>query len=141
MKFNVEKLKKIARPSTEAEQQERNFRDKNRDWLSLSAKFALCVRHILRTEKITQRELANRMEVSPSQITKILSGKENISLQTIAKVEKAIGRSIISITDCQDDSLTECKTSIPKSILPYKLSIPTVDYASDYLEDTYSSEH
>lgn len=139
MKFNVEKLKKIARPTSKVEHQERTFRDKNRDWLSLSAKFALCVRHILRTEKITQRELANKMEVSPSQITKILSGKENLSLQTIVKVEKAIGRSIIRIIDSQNNNSEEYKTFIPSEILPYELPIPSIDYASDYFNDTYSS--
>lgn len=138
MKLNVEKLKKIARPTSDAEYQERIFRDKNRDWLSLSAKFALCVRHILRTEKITQKELANKMAVSPSQITKILSGKENLSLQTITKVEKAIGRSIIRIIDSQDDILGEHKTYIPTGILQYELSIPSIDYACDYFNDTYS---
>ena len=141
MKFNVEKLKKIARPTNDAEYQERTFREKNRDWLSLSAKFALCVRHILRTEKITQKELANKMAVSPSQITKILSGKENLSLQTITKVEKAIGRSIIRIIDSQDNCSVEYKLSIPTDIYPYELYVPVVDYASEYFDDTYSSGH
>lgn len=141
MKFNVEKLKKIARPTNDAEYQERTFREKNRDWLSLSAKFALCVRHILRTEKITQKELANKMAVSPSQITKILSGKENLSLQTIAKVEKAIGRSIIRIIDSLDNGTVEGKTCFHSDSHTYELSIPIVDYASEYFDNTYSSGH
>ena len=81
------------------------------------------------------------MDVSPSQITKILSGKENLSLQTIAKVEKAIGRSIISIIDSLDNSSLECKSTISSDIHPYELSIHTVDYASEYFDDTYSSSH
>lgn len=35
------------------------------------------------------------MGVSSVQITKLLSGKENIGLQTIAKVERALGRSLV----------------------------------------------
>lgn len=141
MEFNINKLKQIARPITDAELQDRSFREENRDWLSLSAKFALSVRHILRTEKITQRELANKMGVSPSQITKILSGKENLSLQTIVKVEKAIGRSILKIIDSQDNCSSKCKTYNPTGFRPYDLPIPTIEYASDYFDDTYSSEH
>ena len=99
MKFNVEKLKQISRPMTDNERKELESRNNNRDWLALSAKFALLVRHILRTEKITQTELAARMGVSCGQITKILSGKENLGLQTIAKVEKALGRSLITFSD------------------------------------------
>ena len=78
------------------------------------------------------------MAVSPSQITKILSGKENLSLQTITKVEKAIGRSIIRIIDSQDDILGEHKTYIHTGIPQYELSLPSIDYACDYFIDTYS---
>ena len=79
MRFDVEKLKQMARPMTDNERCEINERDANRDWLALSAKFALTVREILRNEHITQTELASRMGVSCSQVTKILSGKENLS--------------------------------------------------------------
>lgn len=96
MKFNVEKMKEISRPMMQSERQEIENRNENRDWLALSAKFALLLRHILRTEKITQTELAARMGVSCAQITKILSGKENVGLQTIVKVEKALGRNLVT---------------------------------------------
>ncbi len=102
MKFNVEKMKEISRPMTQGEWQEIENRNENREWLALSAKFALLLRHILRTEKMTQTELAARMGVSCVQVTKILSGKENIGLRTIAKVEKALGRSIVTFRDCAD---------------------------------------
>ena len=81
------------------ERQEISFRNENRDWLALSAKFALTVRHILRSEKITQTELASRMGVSCVQVSKILSGKENIGLQTIAKIERALDRSIVTFIE------------------------------------------
>jgi plasmid maintenance system antidote protein VapI len=105
MKFNVEKMKEISRPMTQDEQQEIENRNENRDWLALSAKFALLLRHILRTEKMTQTELAARMGVSCVQVTKLLSGKENIGLQTIAKVEKALGRSLVTFRDSADTSV------------------------------------
>lgn len=95
MKFDVNKMKEISRPMTQSERQEIQNRDENREWLALSAKFALVVRQILRNENMTQKELANRMGVSSVQITKLLSGKENIGLQTIAKVERALGRSLV----------------------------------------------
>jgi ribosome-binding protein aMBF1 (putative translation factor) len=107
MKFNVEKMKEIARPMTQEERQEIENRNENRDWLALSAKFALMVRHILRTEKMTQTELASRMGVSCVQVTKLLSGKENIGLQTIAKVEKALGRSLVVFMDGAEASVSE----------------------------------
>lgn len=92
-------MKGISRRMTQSEQQEIDNRNENRDWLAMSAKFARLVRHILRTEKMTQTELAARMGVSCVMITKLLSGKENIGLQTIAKVEKALGRSLVTFSD------------------------------------------
>ena len=99
MKFNVDKFKEISRPMTQEEGQEIDSRNDNREWLALSSKFALLVRRILREEGLTQKELARRMGVSSVQVTKLLSGKENIGLQTIVKVERALGRSLISFQD------------------------------------------
>ena len=117
MKFNVKKMKEISRPMTQAERQEIEARNENRDWLALSAKFALMMRHILRTEKMTQKELAARMGVSCVQITKILSGKENIGLQTIAKVEKALGRSIVTFQDSAETSESITLRSISNRVI------------------------
>ena len=99
MKFYIEKMKSLSRQMTQSERQEIDYRNENREWLALSAKFALLLRQILRTEKMTQTELAERMGVSCAQLTKLLSGKENIGLQTIAKVEKALHRSLVTFRD------------------------------------------
>lgn len=99
MKFNAKKMKEISRTMTPDERNEIEDRNKNRDWLALSARFALLLRYILRSENMTQTELANRMGVSCARVTKLLSGKENIGLQTIAKVEKAFGRSLVTFGD------------------------------------------
>jgi len=97
MKFNAEKMRSIARPSTEKEKTMRQNRMKNAEWLNTSAKIALNIRAVLRRMGISQVELAARMSVSPAQVTKILSGKENLGLKTIDKVENALGVSLISV--------------------------------------------
>ena len=102
MKFNVEKLKKMSRPMTEDEKRDIEFRRENREWLAISERLALKLRHILKTEGISQNELAIRMKVTPAQVTQILSGKENLGLKTISKIEKAIGKHLIEV--CDDDS-------------------------------------
>ena len=78
MKFNVEKLKQMSRPMTDEEKKDIEFRKENREWLAVSERLALKLRRILRTEGILQSELAERMGVTPAQVTKILSGKENL---------------------------------------------------------------
>lgn len=97
MKFDVDRLKRISRPMSDAERAEIEFRDENRDWLSMSEKIALRIRYILRTEKISKSEFAERMNVTPAQVTKILSGKENLGLKTVAKIERALGYPILNI--------------------------------------------
>lgn len=101
MKFNATKLKDISRPMTESERQEIEYREENRTWLALSSRFALKVRKILREKSMTQTELASRMGVSSAQVAKILSGKENLGLHTICRVEKALNENIIEIMDSE----------------------------------------
>ena len=97
MKFDIEKLKQVAEPMSDEERKEEENREANRDWLALSEKLALKIRYLLRTEKISQIELASRMGVSSAQVTKILSGKENLGLRTICKIEKALGQRLLDI--------------------------------------------
>ncbi|MBR4405495.1 MAG: helix-turn-helix transcriptional regulator [Bacteroidaceae bacterium] len=82
---------------TEEEKKDIDFRMENREWLAISERLALKLRRILRTEGISQNEFAARMEVTPAQVTKILSGKENLGLKTISKIEKAIGQTLIEV--------------------------------------------
>lgn len=39
---------------------------------------------------MTQSQLASKMGISPAMVTKLLSGKENLSLKTICGLEKAL---------------------------------------------------
>lgn len=97
MKFNIEKLKKIAKPLPEKERQDMEYQIENQDWLMKSVELALKIRRLMREADISQSELARRMKVSPAQIVKILSGRENLGLKTITKVEKALGKSLFTI--------------------------------------------
>ena len=97
MNYNVEKLRQIAvDPSKEVLEQDQFMRE-NKDWLRNSAKIALCVRRVLRVKGITQQELASRMNVSPQYVGRILKGQENLTLAVIAKLEKALQVTILSV--------------------------------------------
>jgi transcriptional regulator with XRE-family HTH domain len=128
MKFNVEKLKQISRPLTQSERDEMKYRNENREWLALSAKFALSVREILRTDHISQTELASRMGVSCAQVTKLLSGKENIGLQTIAKVEKALGKKLVTFNIDEEDSVP----TSTQYVFTQVISIPTLTQTKSF---------
>ena len=97
MSYNIEKLRQIAvEPPKEVLEQDQFMRE-NKEWLRKSAKIALCVRRVLRVKGITQQELASRMNVSPQYVGRILKGQENLTLAVIAKLEKALQVTILSI--------------------------------------------
>ena len=52
----------------------------------------------LKTQGLSQKELAERMGVSPQQVSKIVKGQENLTLETISKIEMVLGITIIGST-------------------------------------------
>lgn len=97
METNAEKLKRIAKPrSSEAVEKARQRRE-NRGWLKLSKEIVIAIHYYLRISNMTQKELAEKMNVSSAYITKILKGDENLTLETIDKIQTAIDKPLISV--------------------------------------------
>lgn len=109
MGFNLKRLQEVAKPESAKEQEETKYREENRDWLLKSMQIALYLEHVLRLRGISKKQLANMIDVTPAQVTKLLSGKENLGLKTIAKIEKALGVRLVSI---------------PSEIRPYQFKMP-----------------
>lgn len=72
------------------------WREENKEWLKCSQAIAIRVNVALRDKKLTQKTLAENMGVSPQQISKIVKGRENLTLQTIAKLEHTLGVTLVS---------------------------------------------
>ena len=60
----------------------------------------------LRAKNVSQKELAEKIGVSPQQVSKILRGNENLTLETIAKLEAALGVVLFVIPESAADSET-----------------------------------
>lgn len=73
------------------------WRQKNRDWLLVSSRVAVKVLTHIRVNGIKKNELAEMLDVSPQYVGKILKGQENLTLETICKIEKALNIQIISV--------------------------------------------
>ena len=52
----------------------------------------------MEADGITQKQLAERMDCSQQYVSKILKGCENLSLETMAKIECALG---ITVMQCE----------------------------------------
>lgn len=95
------KLAKIASGKASNWMEQAQFRRENKTWLKKSAIIALKVLRALKAQGLSQKDLAEKMSVSPQQINKIVKGHENLTLETITNLEKALG--ILIIREDQDD--------------------------------------
>ena len=94
---NIEKLNSLAAGKTSQWVTDAKRISDNAARLRKSGKIALNIITSLKIQGKTQKDLAEMMEVSPQQIKKILSGKENITLDTICKIEEALGVELIEV--------------------------------------------
>jgi transcriptional regulator with XRE-family HTH domain len=71
----------------------------NQKRLDYSSKVAVNVLEALREKKMSQKDLAEKMNVSAQQINKIVRGQQNLTLDTIGKLEEALSITLIEIVD------------------------------------------
>lgn len=90
-----EKLSKLPSGETSQWKEKAKFRQDNEAWLKQSAAIAVKVLSALKSKELTQKQLAERMGVSPQQVNKIVKGQENLTLETISKLEQVLGIDII----------------------------------------------
>jgi len=70
-------------------------RARNKAMLRESKKIAMQILFKLRANKMTQTELAEKMKVSPQFVSKLLAGTENLTLETIVKIQQALDIAIL----------------------------------------------
>lgn len=66
----------------------------------LSFGIAERISEILQKNNLTQKDLARKLHKRESEISKWLTGRHNFTMQTIAKVETALGCKLINIAQC-----------------------------------------
>ncbi len=87
---------------------ERRIQDNS--WREESAKIALTILRYLRKNNIKQFQLAEMINVTPQQVSKIVKGKENFTLQTINKIEKALNIKLVQIVVDLETNLNSAPT-------------------------------
>lgn len=121
MAFNLNRLKEVAKQPSEKEREEAMFRDENRDWLLKSALIALEIHRYLRLNGMTQSKLAEKLGISSAMVTKLLSGKENLSLKTICGIERVINFELLKIPSYEKGVYVKCNlTKMPEEELEFE---------------------
>lgn len=147
MEKALDKINKIASGKVSTWKEEATERKNNNDWTKRSFKIAVRVLREIRTQKakngMTQRKLADEMGVSPQYINKVLKGKENLTLETISKIESVLGITLIEIPSFEIPSF-ETSQIIPinffgsKSALSRTGSISISENVWSYSNNIYS---
>lgn len=121
MSSNSMLLEKLSVPVSDRDMKAAENRRNGSSWLRKSRRFAVSVMHYLKEKDISNKELAERMGMPVSFVDKLLSGKENLSLETISKVEEALGTEICIIKESLKGEIVNdscCHKSCPYKLIP-----------------------
>lgn len=106
-------------------------RVKNREMLRQSQQIALKVLMKLDDLGWSQRDLANAMKVTPQQITKIVSGKENLTIETQIKLQNTLDIPVLaSYYENKRTETNEWVVTFEKR--DEQIIAQTLDYRTDY---------
>lgn len=75
--------------------EEAEWRRENKDWLRYSKRIAVMLLSYMKREHLTQSAMAERLDCTQQYVSKILKGTENLSLETLAKLEHATGERLV----------------------------------------------
>lgn len=91
MALNRNILEAVAKPRPAENVRHSRERADNREWIRMSQDIALGIHRHLRLTNTTQKDFAERMGVSPAYVGKLLKGRENLTLETIWKIQNLLG--------------------------------------------------
>jgi len=107
----TEKLNKLAQDAPESHFWEKIMQRKAAGVSQKSIKLAIILNRILRQRGMKQKELADLLGVSPQQVNKILKGRENLTLDTIERIEMVLGKELITVLQ-EDEQVVKTKNLI-----------------------------
>ena len=76
--------------------EEAEYRVENSAWLRHSQYIAMLMLEKMDELSLTQKALAERMGCTQQYVSKILRGKENLSIETLSKIESALSLRLLT---------------------------------------------
>lgn len=130
--------------------QNADYRKVNEDWLDISFGISMMILKFIREQGMTQKELAEKLCFSPQYMSKILQGKENLTLETIAKLQKATGVTLIQVpsftlekapVSWQIEITPERLLATPSQAKPTRKNKPIPPHKVQFVTDTSSDKN
>ena len=94
-KYIVDKLKEHNSSTPSKWREKAEWRQANKSWLRYSQRIAMMMLDKMDELGLTQKSLAERMGCSQQYISRVLKGTENLSIETISKIETALELEIL----------------------------------------------
>lgn len=104
----------------------------DKDWLDKSALIAIKILRTIRSQSLTQKELAESIGVTPQYINKVVKGRENLTLETVCKIERSLGISLISVPAYETSQVIIDSFLPPPSVISRYKSNPIGSGKSEY---------
>lgn len=91
----VQKLSERKSSTPSRWREEAEYRGANKSWLRYSQHIAMIMLDRMEELHMTQKLLAEKMGCSQQYVSKILKGRENLSIETLCKIEDALQLSLL----------------------------------------------
>ena len=86
----VSKLEQFQSSTSSCWREKAERRQNNKTWIRYSQKIAMKMLDKMEEMHLNQTQLAERMECSQQYVSKVLRGQENLSIETMVKIEQAL---------------------------------------------------
>jgi len=93
----TEFLKVHEAPASSHWREDAQWRKDNAHWLKYARQITLHVLQAMDDQSVTQQELARRMGCSQQYISNLLKGSQNMTLETLARLESALHIHILAL--------------------------------------------
>lgn len=100
---NIEVLNRLTECEESGFVERARERRSNAQWLKKSAQIAVRVLRRLKEMNMSQKDLAVKLGVAPQYVSKVVKGQENLTLETICKLETILG---IVLADTQINNVS-----------------------------------
>ena len=91
----ISKLREHQSPTPSKWRDNADWRRKNRAWLRHSQNIAMMMLDKMEKVHMSQKQLSELMGCSQQYVSKVLKGQENLSLETISKIESCLDLQIM----------------------------------------------
>ena len=120
----ISKLKEHQSPTPSKWRENAEWRRKNRAWLRHSQHIATMMLDKMEELRMSQKQLSELMGCSQQYVSKVLKGHENLSLETISKIESCLNLQIMPTSPYRHtyaaDIGSESSTMVAEDVVEYE---------------------